>query len=116
MFRPNRFCEIYRKKQSYNIYGEDEYNDKEIIPFALIKLNLKTTATTVRTDSSASRGLAEEYRATSKILTPTSVNPNFGDKIIINCYTFEVSGVEPRYHVLGHQDHWELVLIKKEVL
>lgn len=101
-----------RKSTQTDLYGQYSYADEETIKFALVRFDTKTEDSTVRADSSATRGNIKEYVASGRILVPVNVNPNWGDLIIIIDKTFRIKECEPRYHVLGHQDHWELDLEK----
>jgi hypothetical protein len=115
MFLPNRICHIRRKGQS-DAYGQYSYGAKEAIHFALVRFDTKIEDSTVRADSSATRGNIKEYHASGRILVHKRHSPLHGDLVIINKRVFNIKEVEPRYNVLGQLDHWECDLEKFEDL
>jgi hypothetical protein len=108
MFRPNNFCYVRRKLPGYNKYGEENYGDKEKIPFAQVRYDTKKEDSTVRADSSATRGNIKEYHASGRLLVPVSVKPDWGDLFIVHGKVFRVKQLEPRYNVLGQLDHYQI--------
>jgi hypothetical protein len=112
MFIPNQTCHIRRKSTQINLYGEYTYGAKETIHFALVRFDNKQEDSTVRADSSATRGNIKEFHASGRILVAKNHNPLSGDLVIINKTVFEIKEVEPRYNVLGKLDHWECDLKK----
>lgn len=107
MFIPNRTGHIRRKGDTYDEYGQSTYGDKETIRCALVRFDTKTEHTTVRADSSATRGNIDEFHTSGRILVPVSVNPSWGDLLILDKRVFRIKEVEPRYNVLGKLDHYE---------
>ncbi len=64
--------------------------------------------TSVRSDSSASRGNAQELVMTNaKILFPAHVRIAIGDRFEIQSYDLGLVGREPRISVAGELDHLE---------
>jgi hypothetical protein len=114
MFIPNSTCLLRRKLPGYDKYGQATYGDKETIPFALVRFDTKTEDSTVRADSSATRGNIKEFHASGRILVPVEVLPNWGDILIIHNVVFRVKEVEPRHNVLGVLDHYEIDFEKSE--
>lgn len=114
MFIPNRTCKIRRKGNSFDRYGKPVYQALQTIPFALVRFDTKTDDSTVRADSSATRGNVKEYHASGRILLPKTGDPKWGDLVIIDGKVFEIQEVEPRYNVLGQLDHYECDLRKSE--
>lgn len=112
MFIPNRYCFLRRKAENADIYGQYLYDEPVRIKFALVRLDTKSEDSTVRADSSATRGNIKEFVSSGRILVKENVNPNWGDLVIINDKTYRIKEVEPRYHVLGHLDHYELDIEK----
>lgn len=108
MFRPNSTCYIRRITESFNVYGEAQFGDKELIPFAQVRYDTKAEDTTVRADSSATRGNTKEFQASGRLLVPISVKPNWGDLFIVHGKVFRAKQIEPRYNVLGILDHYQV--------
>lgn len=114
MFIPNRTCEIRRKGTTKNVFGQPTFGSPETIKFALVRFDTKTEDSTVRADSSATRGNIKEFHASGRILVKPDVNPKWGDLVIVDKKVFRIKEVEPRYNVLGMLDHIELDLEKFE--
>lgn len=107
MFRPNLKCEI-ASMGATDIYGKRAYGDWTIVPFGIVKLEESTGKTSVRTDSSASRGSAQEILADARFLFPVYVSLKQGDRVRFGDFTLTVVSVAPRYNVLGRFDHWQV--------
>lgn len=115
MFIPNATCFIRRKKKGqYDAYGQTLYGPKTQVRFSLVRFDTKTEDSTVRADSSATRGNIKEYHSSGRILFPATVAPVWGDIVVINGKVFRVKEIEPRYNVLGKLDHYEVDLEKAE--
>lgn len=114
MFIANRWCHIRRKSIATNIYGEYTYDTKEAIRFALVRFDTKTEDSTVRADSSATRGNIKEYHASGRVLIDKKYEPKHGDLLFFDGFVFRIKEVEPRYNVLGKLDHYECDLEKAE--
>lgn len=113
MFIPNNTCYI-RRAGGVNRNGEKTFSPKESIRFGLVRFDLKVEDSTVRADSSATRGNVKEFHASGRILVPVSVKPNYGDIVIVEGRVFRIKEVEPRFNVLGFLDHYELDLARSE--
>lgn len=116
MFIPNATCYIRRKGIGFDKYGQTKHGAKTAIRFALVRYDTKTEDSTVRADSSATRGNIKEFTASGRILVPTSVKPTWGDLLIIYGKVYRVKTLEPRFNVLGALDHYEIDYEKAEDL
>jgi hypothetical protein len=116
MFIPNGTCYIRRKLNSFTKYGEPAYGNKTSIPFAQVRFDAMTEDSTVRADSSATRGNIKEFHASGRLLVPASVAPSWGDLFIVHGKVFQAKQVEPRYSVLGVLDHYQVDYIKSDDL
>ena len=114
MFIPNGYCQIRKLLPSFNVYGEPEYGPLETIPFAQVRFDTKIEDSTVRADSSATRGNVKEFHASGRCLVPKTVIPNWGDIFIIHGKTYRCKQVEPRYNVVGQLDHFQVDYSKAE--
>jgi hypothetical protein len=114
MFIPNRTCHMRRKGKTFTGHGQPSYGALEAVRFALVRFDTKTEESTVRADSSATRGNVNEYHASGRILVRPNVIPKWGDMFIIEKQCFKVKEVEPRFNVLGKLDHYELDLEKAD--
>lgn len=116
MFIPNRTCYLRRKSKTTDMYGQYTYGQKEAIRFALVRFDTKVEDSTVRADSSATRGNIKEYHATGRILVEKRYTPKWGDVVIVEGKVFTIKELEPRINVQGALDHWECDLEKFEDL
>lgn len=104
MFSPNT-TGILKRRLGYNKFGEPLWSAPETVPCAVVHLQVKTQKTSVRTDSSATRGNAEEVASTARILFPIGVFVEKDHKFTIRGNELRVVSVEPRFAVSGRHDH-----------
>lgn len=109
MFRPNQIG-VLLKKNGYDGYSRPQFAAPINCPFAVVRLLSRSDKTNVRADSSASRGSADEILSQVKILVVPRIRPNFDDAFIFNSVNHRVTGVHPRYTVMGKLDHYEVDL------
>jgi hypothetical protein len=113
-FIPNRVGHIRRKSKTSDVFGQPNYGKKEAMRFALVRFDTNTEDSTVRADSSATRGNIKEFHSTGRILTVVATLPKWGDLIIFDGKVFRIREVEPRYNVQGKLDHYEIDFEKSE--
>jgi hypothetical protein len=65
------------------MYGQHTYGQKEAVHYALVRYDTKIEDSTVRADSSATRGNVKEFHASGRILVEKRHNPKFGDLVVI---------------------------------
>lgn len=106
MFRPNHTCQLY-KIAGLNEFGERSFAAPISVDCGVVKFNVESEKTSVRADSSASRGKAEEVTADVKVLFPMIVPIEKGDVALIHGVFLEVTSVFPRQAVTGAFDHKE---------
>ena len=109
MFQPNRKG-LLAVSLGYDVYARVTYAPDVEVPFASVTLKEIAQKTTVRADSSASRGSADEIISKVKILVPTYVAMKIGDMFKTDGAKFLVSAKHPRYSVFGTHDHNEFDL------
>lgn len=107
MFRPNRKCEVSVLGAS-DKYGKRNYSDWKWVPFAQVKMVDRADKTSVRTDSSATRGSAHEILADTRFLFLPNVELTPGDRVRVGKQMYTVVSVFPRYSVTGVHDHWQV--------
>ncbi|TDW20407.1 hypothetical protein EV128_12537 [Rhizobium azibense] len=108
MFMPNRTGSL-TKKAGRNLDGEEIYGEPTAIALAIVNLATNAQKTSVRSDSSASRGQADELVAEhGKILT--KIETAVDDLITLDGAVFRVTGSHPRFTVFGGFDHYEVFL------
>lgn len=114
MFVANRTCILRQKLKQYDAYGQATYASPKRVRFALVRFDTKIEDTTVRADSSATRGNMKEFHATGRILVDKRYKPDHGDLVAFDNKVFRIKEVEPRYNVLGKLDHYECDFEKSE--
>ncbi|MER9176317.1 hypothetical protein NKH72_22315 [Mesorhizobium sp. M0955] len=93
-----------------DVHARDIYAAAVALPHAVIALEDKDQKTTVRADSSASRGAAEETVVDGKILVPSTVSLSRRDRVTLSTGTYAIIATHPRYTVFGVLDHIECLL------
>lgn len=111
MFRPNQIAMVSRPG-ARNLYGEQIYEPQMPVPCAVVKLIKTRRKTTVRADSSASRGNSAEVVSNSKLLFDPRFEIMLEDRVQIAGCTLRVIAVHPRFAVntKGKVDHYEVDL------
>lgn len=110
MFLPNNRC-IYKRRTGFTGTGEPLYGAPTEIRCSVIDMSVIARRTSVRADSSASRGAALED-APDKImmLFPKRAGVLTGDRIEIQNFELRIIGLQPRWAVSGELDHYEATL------
>ncbi len=110
MFVPNTTGYL-SLRSGWTAQGEPEFEiHRQLVACGVVILIGRTVKTTVRADSSASRGSAEEDVNVAKILFPAYVTIRKGDRFEVSDETLRVTGVQPRRAVTGVLDHYEVEL------
>ena len=93
------------RKIGFDLKGKPIWSAAAQIKVAIVTLRGKIEKTSVRADSSASRGRAEESRVDGTVLVPPGVVIKFEDRLTVMNVPYEVASVFPRIGlngVLGH--------------
>lgn len=111
MFVPNLYGTI-ENLNGYNVNAERIYSAPLECPYATVNMMVSAQKTSVRADSSASRGAADERAAErAVVLIPTYINVFLGDRFTNNMgQRFGVKSIHLRYSVGGQLDHYEVAL------
>lgn len=106
MFSPNQ-TGMMSRQASRDVHGRVNFGTAFECPFAVVNMLVSGQKTSVRADSSASRGAADEIAAQrAKILLPSYADPVIGDKFNFRL-DFRIISAHPRFSVSGDLDHWE---------
>lgn len=108
MFKPNVHCTITRLESKYTLYGEQKEERSWRSMCGVVKLRMIDQQTTVRADSSASRGFAEESVADARLMFLPSSDITEGDIIEVDGRKVKVAIVHPRFSVTGRLSHKEV--------
>lgn len=104
---PNLDCRVYKKGEA-DLYGQPQLGRAIAERCAVVKLKHDSQHTTVRADSGASRGHADEFVATSKILLMPTTTAELDDKLEVHGIAMRVISKWPRFDVAGRLDHYEV--------
>jgi hypothetical protein len=107
MFKPTISCKIFREVAT-NLYGEPTLKKSFPAKCAIVKLLLRTQKTSVRADSSGSRGAAQETIADAVLLFAPMTSVEMDDVIQVAGAQLRVTGRFPRYDLNGDFDHWQI--------
>ena len=94
-----------------DIYGQDQYSDPEDSFCGVVKLDIISEKTTVRTDSSASRGRAHEIEADARLLFESHIELDRNDRVDVMGHSLRVVAIFPRLDVHGDHDHNQVDLM-----
>lgn len=109
MLRPNVCCTIERLA-GHDLYGGRALSKPQTTQCAVVKLLSAREASTVRADSSASRGGARQIQADARLLFPTSVALDEGDRVTVSGIRLHVKSIRPRFDAFGAHHHNEVDL------
>lgn len=107
LFKPNLNC-LLRQRTGTNVYGEETLAAAVADRCAIIELKIQNLKSSVRADSSATRGAAREVTAEGRLLFPTTSPVKLDDQIELAGYKFRAISVFPRHNLQGVFDHIEV--------
>lgn len=77
----------------------------------VVRLIVRSEKTSVRADSSASRGAGEELTSVSRLLFLPTVQLSIGDRVTVHGVQLKVETMHPRFDVRGRHHHNEVDLM-----
>jgi hypothetical protein len=114
MFFPNTRCDLYSRKAVTNNFGKPTYASKVSVPCAVLYLDVAVAKSSVRADTSGTRGQAEQEQGDAAMLFPKRMALKVGDVVFKDDKWLEVTECEPRRDVLGKLDHHQVIFRKIE--
>lgn len=108
MFKPNVSCRVHRSSGQTDVYGQPLPVTIVKERCAIINLNMKSLKTTVRADSSASRGAASEEVLDAFLLMMISTTAEIDDVVEVAGVKIRVTRKFPRHNLKGILDHYEI--------
>jgi hypothetical protein len=108
MFRPNQVCTIVVASGRTDVYGQPLAATRITERCAVVRLVVTNQPSSVRADSSASRGNAKELVSDSLILLAKTTAANIDDLIDIGGFKFRILSKHPRFAINGNLDHYEI--------
>jgi hypothetical protein len=107
LFKPNQRCQL-RKQLGHNAYGEERLGEPSTLKCTVVRISSGGQKSSVRADSSATRGAAEEIVSDAKILFEKNATIGVNDQVSIAGVLLRVISVEPRWDIRGNLDHLEV--------
>lgn len=108
LFNPNTTCVIV-KKSGYNAYGEPLRAERVTEKCALLNAGVSMRKSSVRADSSASRGNAIETTAEYWLILMPDTVAELDDIIEINNIQVKINQLIPRFSLNAQHDHTEAI-------
>lgn len=111
MFFPNLDCKIF-KITEYDLHGEEVRGETLSERCSIIHYRIRTDGTSVRADSTASRGQAEHSEASVRLLMENTSRVEIDDELQVANHKETLQVVEkfPRYDMDGELHHWQVDL------
>lgn len=106
LFNPNTTCTIV-KNQGYDFYGEPIRQERVTEACAVLNAKRALKKSSVRADSSASRGNAQEITADYWLILLPDTVAEIDDLIEIHGVQVKIVDLIPRYGLDGRHDHTE---------
>lgn len=108
MFRPNKNCVLHKSSGKTDVFGQPLPSTKITERCSIVTLNLKNEKSSVRADSSASRGAARELQADALLLMTKFSKAEIDDVIEIEGTKLRIVARFPRHDLHGRLDHYEI--------
>lgn len=108
MFQPNVLCTLTRASGHTDLYGNPMFDRPIPAKCGIVKLVVGDQNVTVRADSSASRGAAQEVVANAVLLFSPVYKPKSDDIVDVVGFRLKITSVFPRHSVNGQLDHYEV--------
>lgn len=106
LFHPNTTCVII-KNTGYTVYGEPMRSGRTTEPCAVLNAGKNMKKSSVRADSSASKGNAIEVVADYWLILMPDTVAELDDLIEVHGIQVKINRLIPRYGLDGHHDHTE---------
>ncbi|MGS1116736.1 hypothetical protein [Castellaniella sp. UC4442_H9] len=99
---------LSRRVTGYQPHGHPLYAQRRWSHCAVLKLRKSAADTTVRADSSATRGHAQEVLSDAWLLVAFDDDIRVGDRLVVMGFQIKVTAVRPRLGAFGDYDHNEI--------
>jgi len=107
MFRPNQQCRIQLASGRNTVHGQPIPGEWVRERCSVVKLIISSEKSSVRADSSASRGNAREEQADAVLLLTPLTRASINDVIEVAGHKLRIMAIHLRYDVTGRLDHKE---------
>lgn len=110
MYHPNKFCIVHCNSGKTDAYGQPiPSGDKITERCAVVRLELSNEKSSVRADTSASRGAAREYQTPhAVVLLSPFTTAKVDDLVAIHGILLRVMSKEARFDIKGDLDHYQI--------
>ena len=108
MFRPNLPCRIQLASGKTDVYGQPTPATFVNERCSIVRLTSRSEKTSVRADSSASRGNARELQADAVILLTIHTKARIDDVVEVSGVKLKITSIFPQHDVNGRLDHYEV--------
>ena len=106
-FTPN-LVGLIQRRIGYDIHGQSILSEETTCQFAVVNAKRQQEKTSVRADSSASRGMADEITTgLGRILVAKHEGIEIGDIFSFDGDSYDVKSKHVRRSVFGEIDHYE---------
>jgi hypothetical protein len=110
MFTPNNTCQLFVSSGKTDVYGQPLPEKTGVTePCAIVRVTRTEEKTSVRADSSGSRGNAREIIAEAQVLLLPSTVINIDDIVMIGVDQYRVMMKHPQYNIVGVLDHYKII-------
>lgn len=99
---------VVTQSGGFDRYGQRKPGNSVKLRIAVVTLRARRDRTSVRTDSSASRGAAAEVEADVRLLFPAIFKPTIGDTVEVAGEKVRVTSIFPRFAISGVIDHYQV--------
>lgn len=103
-------CTFKTMDEETDEFGQPTFGPARPAKCAVVKFLVGREKTSVRADSSGSRGNAEEITADARLLFPPATKILIGDKVTLFDVDLRVLNFTPRLSVAGRLDHYQVDL------
>ena len=108
MLIPNKKCRIHTSSGQYDLNGRPVQGQIVGEMCAVVRMLTRAEKTSVRADTSASRGAAIEEVSDGKFLLMPRTVADYDDLIEVDGQKFKIVGKQRRYDINGRLDHYEI--------
>lgn len=109
MLMPNQTC-VLIKSAGNDVYGQPIPGIQSRERCSVVSMPTADVKSSVRSDSSASRGNAHEEQVNGKILLTAVTRAEMHDILVIRGQKLKIDSVHPRWNAAGKLDHIEVTV------
>lgn len=99
---------LYRKSKELDVYGESQLRFVDRIKLGMVRFADSVEKSSVRADSSASRGKAEQEEFDAVMVTPLESKVQQGDIMLVDGVKLRVDMIHKRFGLRGRPGHLEV--------